>query len=108
MINRTLSDKNIHIEEGDIIEWDNEYYEVDTVGGSQYWTGRNPSTDIGFTEGDIAEHGYSVAISVEAHVTRRNRLNIQEVRSGINKTSTSNSVFNNTLTPRMIFIICFN
>jgi len=80
-----LKDSNIHIEEGDVIEWDNEFYEVDSVGASQYWTGRNPSTDIGFTQGDISEFGYSVAVSVEAHVTRRNRLNIQEVRSGINK-----------------------
>tara|TARA_Y100000593_G_scaffold79715_2_gene148480 strand:+ start:802 stop:1338 length:537 start_codon:yes stop_codon:yes gene_type:complete len=80
-----LKDKNIIIEEGDILEWDNEYYEVDGVGSSQYWAGRNPSTDIGFTEGDIPEHGYSVAVKVTAHVTRRNRLNIQQVRSGINK-----------------------
>ena len=82
-----LKDKNIHIQEGDIIEWDNEYYEVDGVGSSQYFAGRNPSTDIGFTEGDITEHGYSVAVVVDAHVTRRNRLNIQEVRSGVNKSS---------------------
>jgi len=80
-----LKDKNIIIEEGDIIEWDNEFYEIDTVGSSQYWGGKNPSTDLGFTEGDVSEHGYSVAVKVTAHVTRRNRLNIQEVRSGINK-----------------------
>ena len=35
------------------------------------------------------EFGYSVAIRAEGHVTRRNRLNIQEVRSGLNK---SNSI----------------
>jgi hypothetical protein len=80
-----LKDKNIHIEEGDIVEWDNEYYEVDGVGSSQYFRGTNPSTDIGFVEGDRDEFGLSVAIRVSAHVTRRNRLNIQEVRSGINK-----------------------
>ena len=80
-----LKDKNIIIEEGDILEWDNEFYEIDTVGSSQYWGGKNPSTDLGFTEGDVNEHGYSVAVKVTAHVTRRNRLNIQEVRSGINK-----------------------
>ena len=34
--------------------------------------------------GDLDDFGYSVAVSVEAHVTRRNRLNIQEVRSGLN------------------------
>jgi len=80
-----LKDNNIVIEEGDILEWDNEFYEIDGVGASQYWTGRNPATDIGVTEGDIAEHGYSVAVKVTAHVTRRNRLNLQEVRTGINK-----------------------
>lgn len=79
-----LKDKNIHIEEGDVLEWDNEFYEIDSVGASQYWTGRNPSTDIGMVTGDLDDFGYSVAVSVEAHVTRRNRLNIQEVRSGLN------------------------
>ena len=29
-----LKDKNIHVEEGDVIEWDNEYYEIDNVGSS--------------------------------------------------------------------------
>ena len=80
-----LKDKNVIIEEGDVLEWDNEFYEIDGVGASQYWAGRNPLTDIGIIEGDISEHGYSVAVKVTAHVTRRNRLNIQEVRSGINK-----------------------
>ena len=80
-----LKDKNIVVEEGDVIEWDNEFYEIDGVGSSQYWTGRNPATDIGFVKGDRNEFGLSVAIKVTAHVTRRNRLNIQEVRSGINK-----------------------
>ena len=80
-----LKDKNIHIEEGDVLEWDNEFYEIDGVGASQYWTGRNPSTDIAVVEGDISEHGLSIAVKVTAHVTRRNRLNLQEVRSGINK-----------------------
>ena len=80
-----LKDKNIHIEEGDILEWDNEFYEIDGVGASQYWGGKNPTTDVGHIEGDVDEHGYSVAVKVTAHVTRRNRLNIQSVRSGINK-----------------------
>jgi len=82
-----LKDDNIIIEEGDVIEYDNEYYEVDGVGASQYFTGRNPSSDIGFVEGDRDEFGLSIAVRVTAHVTRRNRLNIQEVRSGINKPS---------------------
>ena len=96
-----LKTDNIIIEEGDVIEYDNEFYEVDGVGASQYWTGRNPNTDLGVVMGNLGqnqkisrdgigimnnnEFGLSVAISVTAHVTRRNRLNIQEVRSGVNK-----------------------
>ena len=96
-----LKTDNIIIEEGDVIEYDNEFYEVDGVGASQYWTGRNPNTDLGVVMGNLGqnqkisrdgigimnnnEFGLSVAISVTAHVTRRNRLNIQEVRSGINR-----------------------
>jgi len=93
-----LKTDNIIIEEGDVIEYDNEFY---GVGASQYWTGRNPNTDLGVVIGNLGqnqkisrdgigimnnnEFGLSVAISVTAHVTRRNRLNIQEVRSGINR-----------------------
>ena len=80
-----LKDNNVVIEEGDIIEWDNEFYEIDGVGASQYWRGINPTTDIGFVQKDRDEFGYSVAIKVTAHVTRRNSLNIQEVRSGVNR-----------------------
>jgi hypothetical protein len=80
-----VKDKNIVIEEGDVLEYDNEFYEIDGVGSSQYWTGRNPETDLG--KNDRGEYGLSVAIKVTAHVTRRNRLNIQEVRTGINKPS---------------------
>ena len=82
-----LKDNNIVIEEGDVIEWDNEYYEVDGISASQYFAGRNPNTDLGFTQGDRGEFGLSIAIKVTAHVTRRNRLNIQEVRSGVSKGS---------------------
>ena len=82
-----LKDKNIIIQEGDIINYDNEFYEIDSIGSSQYFRGTNPSTDIGFTMADRDEFGLSVAVICNAHVTRRNRLNIQEVRTGINKTN---------------------
>tara|TARA_R100000664_G_C2744339_1_gene132342 strand:- start:440 stop:1009 length:570 start_codon:yes stop_codon:yes gene_type:complete len=93
-----LKSNNVVIEEGDIIEWDNEFYEIDGVGASQYWRGINPTTDLGNTlstggkniTGDDEsrdEFGQSIAVICQAHVTRRNRLNIQEVRSGVNKTN---------------------
>jgi hypothetical protein len=77
-----LNDRTIIIEIGDILNYDNEYYEVDVVHGSNYWTGRNPATDLGFTRGLRGEHGYSIEIKVEAHITQRNKLNLIEVRSG--------------------------
>ena len=81
-----LKDKNIHVEEGDIIFWDNEYYEIDNVSSSQYWASRNPDTLLGNTSGELVdEFGYNVAIVAEAHVTKRNAINIEEVRSGVNK-----------------------
>ena len=82
-----LKDKNIIIEGGDIIEYDKEFYEIDSVHGSQYWTGRNPSTDLGYTLGDREEFGYSVAIRAEAHLTRRNGINIREIKTGITKST---------------------
>ena len=80
-----LKDTNIIVEGGDFIEYDGEFYEIDSVHASQYWTGRNPSRDLGFVLGDRDEFGLSIAIRAEAHLTRRNSLNIEEVRSGINK-----------------------
>ena len=80
-----LKDKNIVTEQGDVIEWDGEFYEIDSVSASEYFAGRNPSRDLGFTNGDRDEFGLSISVVCEAHVTRRNRLNIQEVRSGINR-----------------------
>jgi len=82
-----LVNENIVLKEGDVIEFDNEFYEIDTVGSSQYWAGKNPSTDLGFTLNDRKEFGLSVAVNVTAHLTRRNRLNIQEVRAGQNKSN---------------------
>jgi len=77
-----LKDRTIIIEIGDILNYDNEFYEVDVVHSGNYWAGKNPSTDLGFTRGQTDEHGYSVEVRVEAHVTQRNKLNLIEVRSG--------------------------
>jgi hypothetical protein len=80
-----LKDKNIVIETGDIIEYNGEYHEVDSVSSSEFFAGKNPSRDLGFTLGERDEFGLNVSVIVESHVTRKNRLNIQEVRSGINR-----------------------
>jgi hypothetical protein len=80
-----LKDKNIIVEAGDVIEYDNEFYEIDSTSSSKYFGGRNPSTDLGFVRSLRDEFGLNIQVIASAHVTRRNRLNIQEVRAGINK-----------------------
>jgi|TARA_R110000787_G_scaffold99719_1_gene204378 glutaredoxin-related protein len=77
-----LKDRTIIFEIGDVLNYDNEFYEVDAVHGSNYWGGRNPSTDLGYTSAERSEFGYSVEVRVEAHITQRNKLNLVEVRTG--------------------------
>mgnify|MGYP003645676728 CR=1 FL=1 len=77
-----LKDRTIIFEIGDVLNYDNEFYEADAVHGSNYWGGRNPSTDLGYTSAERSEFGYSVEVRVEAHITQRNKLNLVEVRTG--------------------------
>lgn len=83
----TLVDLNIYAQEGDIIKWDTEYFEVDKVGSNQYWGGRNPATLLGVTTGEVAEHGYNIAIICDAHLSRISKVNLVDVRVGINSPS---------------------
>jgi hypothetical protein len=67
----------IYPEVGDIIFWDNEYFEIDNVDSNQYFTNKNPST---WQNGNT--HGYNVSISISAHVTRQTPHNIRDIRFG--------------------------
>jgi len=69
-------------EVGDIIFWDNEYFEVDNVDANQYFVGKNPET---WPNGD--SHGYSVSIVVDAHATRQTPQGIKNIRFGGNNNS---------------------
>ena len=69
-------------EVGDILFWDNEYFEVDNVDANQYFVGKNPET---WPNGD--SHGYSVSIVVDAHATRQTPQGIRDIRFGGNNTS---------------------
>jgi hypothetical protein len=68
---------NIYPEVGDIIFWDNEYYELDNVDSNQYFTGKNPDT---WPNG--SNHGYSVSVVVDAHATRQTPAGIKNIRFG--------------------------
>jgi hypothetical protein len=64
-------------EVGDIIFWDNEYYEIDNVDANQYFVGKNPETWPNGTE-----HGYSVSVLCDAHATRQTAQGIKNIRRG--------------------------
>lgn len=66
-------------EVGDIIFWDNEYYEIDNVDANQYFAGKNPET---WPNG--SEHGYSVSVLCDAHATRQTPQGIKNLRRGGN------------------------
>ena len=73
---------NFYPEVGDIIFWDNEYYEVDNVDANQYFVGKNPET---WPNGD--SHGYSVSILCDAHATHQTATGIRNIRKGGNNRS---------------------
>lgn len=74
-----LETVTLYPEVGDIILWDNEYFEIDNVDANQYFTGKNPET---WPNG--SSHGYSVSIVVDAHVTRQTPTGIRDIRRGGN------------------------
>ncbi|HCT53582.1 MAG TPA: hypothetical protein DF712_14105 [Balneola sp.] len=76
-----LVDKDIYPQVGDIVEWDLDYYEIDSLVENNYVVGKNPDTD--FNNGKF---GYNVSILASAHVTRKSRINTLDPRSGITKT----------------------
>jgi len=77
-ISRDMLEKaDFYPEVGDIILWDHEYYELDNVDANQYFTGKNPETWPNGTQ-----HGYSVSVICDAHVTRQTPQGITNLRRG--------------------------
>jgi hypothetical protein len=72
-----LETVNLYPSAGDIIFWDNEYFEIDNVDANQYFTGKNPET---WPNGD--SHGYSVSIICDTHATRQTPAGIKDIRRG--------------------------
>jgi hypothetical protein len=72
-----LEDTNVVPEVGDIIQWHNDFYEVDTVRENQLFVGRDKSynlTNYG------KNFGSSLSIIVDCHLTRADRVGLSEVR----------------------------
>ena len=84
--NRTLSVRflrqdlvhsSVFPEIGDVILWNEDYYEVDNVVENQLVVGKDPSYPYSDTVDDF---GSSLSIIVEAHYTRPEKLGIKEQR----------------------------
>lgn len=73
----TLVEVEIKPEVGEIIQWNDEYYEIDVVKQNQFFGGKNPETWDG---GD--SHGYNVSVIVDAHVTRQSKIKLVDTRVG--------------------------
>lgn len=72
-----LKDYNIYIEQGDIIYYDEEYYEIDEIQDTQYFVGKNPETRI-----LDDSFGHSIAYVCLGHVLRKSNLNVTDIRWG--------------------------
>ncbi len=74
-----LVEKNFVISTGDIIKWDNDYYEANNVFSNQLWAGKNPDSHLPLVLDQDREFGFSVSVKVNAYKTTPERLNIQMV-----------------------------
>ena len=70
---------NIVPEIGDIINWDDKYYELDYITENQYFAGKNPDTWI---KGN--DFGGSLSFVCSAHQTRESQLQLLDLNYGVN------------------------
>jgi len=69
------------LEAGDILKWDDKYWEIDKVSsGNQYFAGKNPSTSNAGSA-----YGWNWGIVVDAHLTRRRKIEKDITDSGYNR-----------------------
>ena len=75
-IRKDLVDAEVVAEVGDIIEWHNDYYEVDAVRENELFLGR----DSGYNLASYANNfGSSISIIVDCHLTRAERVGLTQV-----------------------------
>ena len=72
-----LVDVNTVPEVGDIVQWHNDFYEVDTVRENQLFLGRDKSYNL---TSATSGFGSSLSIIVDCHLTRADKVGIAEVR----------------------------
>jgi len=77
IIRRDLEDVSILPEVGDIVQWQNDFYEVDTVRENRLFLGRDSNYNLTSYGG---QYGGSLSIILDTHLTRADRVGISEVR----------------------------
>lgn len=71
-----LVDEQLVPEVGDIIMWQEDYYEVDNVTENELFWGKDPAYNFGRS----SDYGTSISIICKAHLTRADKLGITRVR----------------------------
>lgn len=77
MLRPDLEDVSLVPEVGDIVQWHNDFYEVDTVRENQLFLGRDKSYNL---TSATSGFGSSLSIIVDCHLTRADKVGIAEVR----------------------------
>ena len=73
-IKEDLVDAGFRADVGDIIEWHNQYFEIDSVNENQYFVGRDEEYRL--NSEDLHKFGESISIIARTHLTRYTKLNI--------------------------------
>lgn len=74
----TLDELNLVPEIGDVIAWDERYWEINSIEINQYIMGRNDLTNKTIGDGFGANWSYMC----KTHLTRRDKINLEPVRFG--------------------------
>jgi hypothetical protein len=77
-----LVDANVHPEVGDIILYQESYWEVDNTNITQFWGGKDPDYPYNAnpTNPGLEEFGYNVSVTCECHYVPADRVNIVRTR----------------------------
>jgi hypothetical protein len=81
----TLVELGTYVTEGDILEWDTEFYELSRVFSNQLWVGRNPETLPATVSSGFGEFGYEVSIVAEGFKVDPDRYNLRNLKAGMNR-----------------------
>ena len=72
-----LVDIDLMAEVGDIIQWHNDFYEIDATIENQFLVGKDNNYNL---PGRSADYGASISVICSAHLTRADKLGITPVR----------------------------